>query len=229
MWIFAFFIFGIVQGTFAEVDCSTEPFLECDRPKLLSYIPQEISEYNRLCPKVPAFLRCLKEFQDECAGMAHIFESQEYYDGIYGAFSDLCEKGTLFNTVAIEHLRCFNETFTKTSCPEKMKAITGPYRTVEKSTVDEYEYSLPIEIMCLQDILESSCIAAEIGRNCGQVALEATLEFLRRTFYVEEICGTKSAEYLLTNLDEFTLDKEQRELVIATLGNIIIARGKDTM
>ncbi|CAL1301229.1 unnamed protein product [Larinioides sclopetarius] len=154
------------------------------------------------------------------------FQSQDYYDGIYGAFSDLCEEGTSLNTIVNNHLKCFNETFSKTSCPEKMRVVTGPYRKVEKRTEDEYEYTLPIEIMCLQDILESSCVAAEIKENCGQAALEATLEFLRRTSYVEEICGKRNAEYLLQNLDEFILTKEQKELLIVTLESIIIS-GKD--
>ncbi|GBM68518.1 hypothetical protein AVEN_158092-1 [Araneus ventricosus] len=227
MWIFLLSIFILAQGTLAEVDCSTQTFSECDRPKLLSYIPSELSEFKRLCPKVPAFLRCLKEYQDNCVGM-DLFQSQDYYDGIYGAFSDLCEEGTSFNTVANEHLKCFNETFSTTSCPQKMKVVTGPYRKVEKSTEDEYEYTLPIEIMCLQDILESSCVAAEIGENCGQAALEATLEFLRRTSYVEEICGKRNAEYLLQNLDEFILNKEQKELLTVTLESIIISSGEES-
>ncbi|GBL74651.1 hypothetical protein AVEN_87000-1, partial [Araneus ventricosus] len=118
-----------------------------------------------------------------------------------------------------ENLRCFNETFRTTSCPDEVKAVTGPYRTPEGGT----SYSLPVEIMCLQNILQSICITAEIGKNCGQEALEATVEFLRRTLYVEDTCGKNNAKYLLKNLDEYNLDQEQKDLVTAALEKVILS------
>ncbi|CAL1301232.1 unnamed protein product [Larinioides sclopetarius] len=167
-------------------------------------------------------MRCLKEYQDSCEGMKY-FRSQDEYNEIYGAFRDVCEEGTLFNTVVNKHLKCFNETFSTTSCTGKMKTLTGPYRQVVKNTEDEYEYYLPISMMCMQDILESSCVAAEIGQNCGQDALKATLDFLRRTSYDKEFCKKNSAEFLLPNLGQFPLSNEQKELLIATLESIIIS------
>ncbi|CAL1301234.1 unnamed protein product [Larinioides sclopetarius] len=170
------------------------------------------------------FVRCLKDFQDKCdPESSHIFASEEEYNGMYGVFSEVCEEGTFLNRIATENLRCFNQTFQTTSCPEKMKAITGPYRSPRVNTEDEDDYTLPIDIMCLQDILESNCIAADIGKNCGKEALEATMEFFRRTFYIQETCGKRNAETLLRGVDAFNLDQEQKAIVIATLESVIIS------
>ncbi|KAF8774752.1 hypothetical protein HNY73_017271 [Argiope bruennichi] len=223
MWIFLFYSFTLAQGILAEVDCSKSGFDECETPAMFYFIPTEISTYNRLCPQLTAFFKCLKSFQDKCD--EHIFDSKAEYEGMYGAFSDLCEEGTFLNTVATANLRCFNDTFSTTDCPEKMKAITGPYRSSIDETENEDDYRLPIEVMCLQDILESDCLAADIGKNCGQAALEATLEFFRRTFYVEDTCGVENSKHVLKSLDMYKLDEEQKELVIATLEKIIISGG----
>ncbi|GBM68525.1 hypothetical protein AVEN_158096-1 [Araneus ventricosus] len=193
MWIFVLYSLALAHGTLAEVDCSKDAYDECEAPAIFSFVPTDVSEYNRLCPIPPN--------------------------------SEL-ELHPVSWVVATENLRCFNETFRTTSCPEKMKAVTGPYRSPRLNTEDEDDYSLPIEVMCLQDILESNCIAAEVGKNCGQEALEATLEFFRRSFYIEDTCGKRNAEDLLKNLDKYKLDKDQKALVIATLEKVIISAKK---
>ncbi|CAL1301233.1 unnamed protein product [Larinioides sclopetarius] len=105
MWIFLLFTFVLtLKGTLAEVDCHAEDLSECVRPKLFSYVPSELSEFNALCPQLPAFMRCLKEYQDSCEGMKY-FRSQDEYNEIYGAFRDVCEEGTLFNTGKISWSR----------------------------------------------------------------------------------------------------------------------------
>ncbi|GBL88949.1 hypothetical protein AVEN_19071-1, partial [Araneus ventricosus] len=81
--------------TLAEVDCSKDAYDECETPAMFSFIPTNVSEYNRLCPQLPTYARCLKEFQDQCA--KRIFASEEVYDGMHGTLSDVCEEGTFLN------------------------------------------------------------------------------------------------------------------------------------
>ncbi|CAL1301235.1 unnamed protein product [Larinioides sclopetarius] len=219
MWLFFLSSLAIAHGALAEVDCSKSAYDGCVTPTLFTYIPTDLSEFNRLCPQLPAFQRCLKDFQDECGSeSSSVFKSEEEYNGKYGAYNEVCESGTFLNRVATENLRCFNQTFQTTSCPEKVKSVTGPFRSPPQADKD---YTLPIEIMCLQDILESNCMAADFGKNCGSEASEATLQFLRRIFYVYNTCGKNIAETLKRGLEFFNLDEEQKAVVTAALDNII--------
>ncbi|GBL78312.1 hypothetical protein AVEN_82057-1 [Araneus ventricosus] len=73
-------------------------------------------------------LRCIKEFQDDCGtDRVVFFETPEIFEATYDTFSEICEEGTLLNTVATENLKCFNETFGKTRCFEESDQFLEPF------------------------------------------------------------------------------------------------------
>ncbi|GBO33485.1 hypothetical protein AVEN_55548-1, partial [Araneus ventricosus] len=94
-----------------------------------------------------SYLRCAKEYQDECGtGRITLFRSRDLFEGTYNTISDVCEEGTLLNSVATENLKCFNETFGKTKCRQEAVEFVDP---LVKRVREDEEYEYTISLFCL--------------------------------------------------------------------------------
>ncbi|GBM90956.1 hypothetical protein AVEN_275239-1 [Araneus ventricosus] len=166
-----------------------------------------------------SYLRCTKEYQDECGtGRITLFRSQDLFEGTYNTISDVCEEGTLLNSVAIENLKCFNETFGKTKCREEAVEFVEPL--VKRFREDE-EYEYTISLFCLEEAHATDCVLRALSENCGKLVEEATLEFVRRSKSLEYTCTVEGAQSVLDELENLDLSEDKKRSVALLLEKLV--------
>ncbi|GBO03823.1 hypothetical protein AVEN_183606-1 [Araneus ventricosus] len=114
-------------------------------------------------------------------------------------------------------LKCFNETFSNTNCPQESDDFLKPYR--KEIPLDEFTttHVIPERVHCLSQILLINCLVGDITTNCGLRALTLTLEFLHRSAFVERYCPLSYRTGLLEDIDEFNLTEVQKRWAVAEL------------
>ncbi|CAL1296967.1 unnamed protein product [Larinioides sclopetarius] len=148
MWNFILPIFLFAKACFGETDCSENPFELCPYPQLFSMIPKTASEYSKICPDLPNYIKCLRKFQKTCNSMV-FFDSDEEYESLHEFYSELCEEGSLFNTIVIENLKCLNETLDSSHCSDETQTLIHEFKSVETANEDDDSEHLPVDIACL--------------------------------------------------------------------------------
>ncbi|GBN67736.1 hypothetical protein AVEN_39847-1 [Araneus ventricosus] len=127
-------------------------------------------------------------------------------------------------TVATSNLKCFNETFSNTNCRQEADDFLEPY--LEKLQLDEFTtstYDIFKRVYCLSELRFLGCLVEDINRNCGIRARYATVEFLQRTSFADDLCPLESRETLLEDIDEFDLTEEQKTFAISELERMKIS------
>ncbi|XP_055949810.1 uncharacterized protein LOC129984064 [Argiope bruennichi] len=211
----------IVRATLGEIDCENSPFVHCEVPKSFKELLQDISEFRVHCSETKSYLRCAKEYQDKCGTTRiELFRSEDLFEATYNAISEVCEEGTLLNIVAIENLKCFNDTFSKTECRKEAAEFSEPL--IERLNEDpEFEHQNTLDIFCLEETLSTSCVLRALSENCGKLVEEATLEFIRLSKSLEYACSVEGTKSVLEQLDSLDLNEEKKKSVIQLLQKLL--------
>ncbi|GBN92130.1 hypothetical protein AVEN_240042-1 [Araneus ventricosus] len=219
MLLFALSVLLIAKVTLGEIDCETDLFVNCERPKVFNQIPREVSEFNDSCVETKSYLRCAKEYRDECGKDGRIlFRSPGLFDDTYNTVSDVCEEGTLLNSVATENLKCFNETFGKTKCRQGAAEFVEPLeRRIRENEELEYTFSF----LCLRETHTTDCVLRALSDNCGKLVEEASLEFVRRSKSLEYACSVRGAQSVLDELENFDLSEDKKISMGLLLTNVV--------
>ncbi|GBN18148.1 hypothetical protein AVEN_216580-1, partial [Araneus ventricosus] len=120
-----------------------------------------------------------------------------------------------------ENLRCLNRTFSNTRCGEDTYGILNTYRKSIKSSPDEEILYSFVELHCLRDILNVGCIIEDIAKNCGNLAKQAAMEFIRGSYFIEYSCSADDAKLLLRNVHRYNLEEDQREYLSDVLNDLV--------
>ncbi|CAL1296978.1 unnamed protein product [Larinioides sclopetarius] len=197
----------------------------CPRPKIFREIPREKAVFNAQCPDMAKSVKCLEEYDMTCTGEEHRrLMEPERYANIISVLSEICEEGSTLNEVAISNLKCFNETFSNTSCKlEREDFIDSSWVVVPFKNSTGYHSFLPERIYCIAELRLLACILENITRNCGLRVRDATLEFLQRTSFALDRCPLESRETLLEDIDTFDLTEGQKSFAISELERMKIS------
>ncbi|GBM90963.1 hypothetical protein AVEN_275245-1 [Araneus ventricosus] len=219
MFLLAFSVLLIARVTLGENDCGFHRFSLCERPEEMKAIPREVPDFNNYCVAMKSHLRCIKEFQDDCGtDRVVFFETPEIFEATYDTFSEICEEGTLLNTVATENLKCFNETFGKTRCHEESDQFLEPFI---KEVRENEELEPKFSYSCLKSALVYDCVLSAISDNCGQLVGEAALEVLRRSKTLENACSVRGAKSVLDELDNLDLSEGKKRSLTQLLEKLV--------
>ncbi|CAL1296979.1 unnamed protein product, partial [Larinioides sclopetarius] len=125
----------------------------CPRPKIFREIPREKAVFNAQCPDMAKSVKCLEEYDMTCTGEEHRrLMEPERYANIISVLSEICEEGSTLNEVAISNLKCFNETFSNTSCKlEREDFIDSSWVVVPFKNSTGYHSFLPERIYCIMN------------------------------------------------------------------------------
>ncbi|GFS43384.1 uncharacterized protein TNIN_317151 [Trichonephila inaurata madagascariensis] len=215
MWIFILFMVVSAKVALGAVSCTDDPLDKCGDPVMFERIPVSALEFEELCPEIPKYAKCLREYDLSCPGDDdEKFFTDEEYTSVHDLFTVLCNPESLLHKVVAENIKCLNETFKNTMCVEDVGPVIEPYK-------DPESYKMPDKIKCLRDVSVGSCLATDISKNCNSAAKDAAVEILRRSYYVQEFCSVESAKELLEEMDDFKLKEENKELVIIALMKLI--------
>ncbi|CAL1296988.1 unnamed protein product [Larinioides sclopetarius] len=214
----------IVKVTLGEIDCKKGPFKQCKRPKMFDEIPTEVSDFNELCAETKSYLRCTKDYQDECGTkLITLYHSPGIFEASYNTISDACEDGTLLNLVATENLKCFNETFGKTNCRVEAGVFVEPIMKRERED-ENYEYTFGL--FCLDETHATDCVVRAVLENCGEIAGEATYEFIRRSKTLEYACSVEEAQAVLEALENLDLSEDKKKSMSVLLEKMVEENSK---
>ncbi|CAL1297001.1 unnamed protein product [Larinioides sclopetarius] len=215
--LFAFSVLLLAKETLGVIDCETRSFFNCRRPRMPKGMPREISQFRVRCQRTTTYIRCLKEYQDKCGfDSIGFFSSPDVLEAYFNTTSELCEEGTSLNTVAIENLQCFNETLSKTNCRKEARNVSSSYvrRRFEEA---EFEPQNTLNLECLEKALSASCIVLSISENCGKDVGYATLDFIRRSKILENVCLDQAARLILDELHNLQLSEDKIQSVTLLL------------
>ncbi|CAL1297000.1 unnamed protein product [Larinioides sclopetarius] len=176
----------------------------------------DVHDTNKL-GRTTTYIRCLKEYQDKCGfDSIGFFSSPDVLEAYFNTTSELCEEGTSLNTVAIENLQCFNETLSKTNCRKEARNVSSSYvrRRFEEA---EFEPQNTLNLECLEKALSASCIVLSISENCGKDVGYATLDFIRRSKILENVCLDQAARLILDELHNLQLSEDKIQSVTLLL------------
>ncbi|GBM90966.1 hypothetical protein AVEN_275247-1 [Araneus ventricosus] len=209
----------IAKVTLGKIDCEIGPFEICGTPKVFNEIPREVSEFYDHCVETKSYFRCINEYQVECGTKRmDIFPTPELFEDTYDIVSEICEEGTLFNTIVTDHLKCFNETFGKTKCREGAEEFVEPLvRRIRESEGIEYTLS----IFCLEEALTTECALHALSENCGKLLEETTLGIIRRLKSLEYACSKRGAQSVLDELDTLDLSEDRKKTVVLLLEKLV--------
>ncbi|CAL1296987.1 unnamed protein product [Larinioides sclopetarius] len=218
----------IAKVTLEEIDCKLKPFENCKRPKVFKAIPREISDFNDRCVETKSYLRCTKNWQDTCGTqLIVLFQEPDLFEAGYNTVSEICEEGTLLNTVATENLKCFNETFGKTRCSEEAEEFLEPLmkrREDEEYVVEENGYIFIS--MCLREVHITECVLRALSLNCGKLVEEAMREVIRRIKSLEYSCSVEDAQAVLEKLNNLDLIEDKKESIRLLLDKFVEENSK---
>ncbi|GFQ94534.1 uncharacterized protein TNCT_549541 [Trichonephila clavata] len=215
MWVFILFMAVSAKVALGAVSCTDDALEKCEEPVMFERIPVSAQEFEELCPEIPEYAKCLREYDLSCPGDDdEKFFTDEEYASVHDLFTELCFPESLLHKVVAENIKCFNETFKNTMCVVDIGPLIEPYTEPES-------YKMPDRIKCLRDVFVGSCLATDISKNCDSAAKDAAVEILRRSHYVQEFCTVENAKELLDEMDDFKLKEESKELVIIALRKLI--------
>ncbi|GBN64969.1 hypothetical protein AVEN_179150-1 [Araneus ventricosus] len=209
----------IAKVTLAKIDCEIGPFESCGSPKVFNEFPGEVSEFYDSCVETKSYFRCINEFQVKC-GMERmeVFPTPDLFEDTYGTISEICEEGTLLNTIVTDNLKCFNETFGKTKCREEADEFVEPLvRRIRENEGIAYKLSS----FCLEEVLISECALHAVSENCGKLLEETTLEIIRRLKTLDYGCSVREAQSVLDELDTLDLSEDKKRAVNLLLEKIV--------
>ncbi|CAL1296998.1 unnamed protein product [Larinioides sclopetarius] len=192
----------------------------CERSERSKAVPREVSDFKDYCVEMKSHLRCLKEWQDECGQEYRVvfFETTEIFEATYNILTEICEEGTLLNTVATENLKCVNKTFSRTRCHEEAEEIVEPFiKRVREN--EEFKHSL--SVFCLRSALVTDCALRAMSDNCGKTLEDAALETLYRSKYLKHACIEMDARSDLDALDNLDLSEDKKRSVSLLLAKLM--------
>ncbi|CAL1296969.1 unnamed protein product [Larinioides sclopetarius] len=145
------------------------------------------------------------------------FSKPEKYDNVVAVFDEICEEGTVLNEIVTSNLKCFNETFSNTNCPQEIYAFSDStekkYRSAEPTTTNLNDENTS----CMSMILLANCIVKDVTIKCGIRARFMMSELVQRTHFIDSACPLSYRKSLLQFIDEFDLTEEQKIFATAEL------------
>ncbi|GFQ99682.1 uncharacterized protein TNCT_221191 [Trichonephila clavata] len=210
MWVFILFMAVSAKVALGAVTCTDDPVDKCGEPVMFERIPISAQEFEELCPEIPEYAKCLREYDLSCPDDDDEFFTDEEYASVHDLFTELCFPESLLHKAVSENLQCFNETFKNTMCGVDVGPLIEPYTEPESD-------KMPDRIKCLEDVLMATCVVNGISKNCNSAAKDAAVEILQRSYAVQEFCNVENVKELLDEIDDFQLNEESKQLVIIAL------------
>ncbi|KAF8774746.1 hypothetical protein HNY73_017265 [Argiope bruennichi] len=203
----------LVKATLGETECSQNPFEFCSHPKLFHMIPQTVSKYNKLCPDLPKYIECLKRFQVTCEAVV-FFDSDEEYEKLHDFYSELCEEGSLLNTIITENLKCLNKTFDSSLCSDETQTLLHEFKSRDSPNGGD----LFMDFECLKSVYGAACMTANLSKKCGAIVKEAAYDVIRRSNFLQYSCPTQLGKRLLDDPRTTELQTKYQDFFYTLLG-----------
>ncbi|CAL1296994.1 unnamed protein product [Larinioides sclopetarius] len=216
MILLAFSVLLISKVTFGKINCKDI----CERSERTKVVPREVSDFKDYCVEMKSYLRCLKEWQDECGQEYRVvfFGTTEIFQANYDTLTEICEEGTLLNAVATENLKCVNETFSRTRCHEEAGEVVESFI---KRVRENEEFEHPLSVFCLRSALATDCVLRAMSDNCGKTLEDAALEAIHRSKYLKHACTEMDARSDLDTLDNLDLNDDKKRSVSLLLSKLL--------
>ncbi|KFM59591.1 hypothetical protein X975_20057, partial [Stegodyphus mimosarum] len=225
MWFLLFaYLLTLCSGQPESNMCDLGPFKKCNQMGNVDSFPDTEEGLAEVCPLFKEYIGCLNAYDQSCD--VTIFSNPGQYESLIGVTDEVCDKDSHLHRVFLESIPCYKrklKSFRKT-CPSANLLFTALQLYDIQNPIAEIIDGPEIESMrfwklnsCLFAISKISCLADYAAAECTNDAREATVDIVRRSYFLDDECPQGYAETLLSIVPELDVEESLKQTLSRTL------------